>query len=183
MVHLDYNLAYYKLSQARVNQLALDQVHYLFVNFDYDNEMIKNIYLEKDKQGFIFKIQFTNIIDGNIYLVRKRFYPETLYDYVTLTLGNDFYDFYLENKYNPTYDNIDLRAAWYFLANDRNTPITIKWVRDNKYIFSYKKMCSYYSHPSKERSDIQTCCKNKGLIRDPVSNTWYCPDHFAKKSL
>lgn len=181
MIHLDYNLAYYKLTQARVNQLSVDQERYLFVDFDYFNDMVRNIYLEKDRQNFVFKIEFTNIINGNIYIVKKNFYPEELYDYVTLGLDDRFYDFYLENRFNPKYKNIDLRAVWYFVQNDKTTPLNIKWVRSNKYIFSYKRMCEAYDHPVKERADIQVCCKNIGMIHDIVTNTYKCPNHFRKK--
>ena len=178
---LDYNLAYYNLSQARVNQLGIEQERYLFVDFEYDNEMVKNIYQQKDNEGYVLKIEFTNITKGNIYLVRKRLYPETLYDYNTIVLGEDFYNFRSENLYNPNYNKIDLRAIWYFVMNDRTVPFFIKYVRDNKYIFSYKKMCSFVDHPIRDKGDIQTCCKNMGLLKDTVSNKWYCPDHFGKK--
>jgi hypothetical protein len=185
MIHLDYNLAYYKLTQARVNQLADDQERYLFVEFSYDDsiDLIKNIYLQKDnkKNKIVFKIEFTNLINGNIYAVKKKFYPEVLYDYVTLILDKRFEDFYYENQYNPIYKDIDLRLVWYFLHNDPTTPISIKWVRDSKYVFSYKRMCSAYVHPVKERADIQVCCKNMGLIKDPVTNNWFCPNHFGKR--
>lgn len=182
MVYLDYNLAYYKLTQARVNQLAMDQQRYLFVEFTYENDLIKNIYLEQDKQQqrkTVFKIEFTNILNGNVYAVKKDFYPEELYDYVTLVLDDRFLDFYYENKLNPKYKNIDLRVVWYFIVNDSNTPISIKHVRDSKYIFSYKKMCCVYSNPVKERADLVVCCKNVGLIKDPKTHLWYCPDHFS----
>ncbi len=181
MVHLDYNLAYYKLTQARVNQLAQDQEQYLFVEFNYQNELLKNIYLDNDREGYIFKIQFISLIDGNIYRVKKSFYPEELYDYVTLVLDDQFLDFYYENIKNPKYENIDLRLVWYFLQNDKNSPVTIKWVRDSKYIFSYKKLCEYYTRPIKERADIRLTCKNLGLIYDPNSKHYYCPNHFNIK--
>ena len=181
MIHLDYNLAYYKLTQARVNQLAQDQERYLFVEFDYQHELMKNIFLDKDRNGYIFKIEFTTLIEGNVYIVKKDFYPEELYDYITLVLDQRFADFYYENIMNPKYHNIDLRLIWYFLQNDKNTPITIKWIRDSKYIFSYKKMCDYYSRPIKERADIKLFCKKLGLIKDPSTNQYYCPDHFNKK--
>lgn len=181
MVHLDYNLAYYKLTQARANQLATDQNRYLFVEFEYQDDLVKNIFLEKDKSKEIFKIEFTNILNGNIYIVKKQFYPEELYDYVTMILDNRFLDFYYANRLNPVYKNIDLRAVWYFLMNDATTPLSIKFVRDSKYIFSYKKMCCAYNNPVKERADIQVCCKNVGLIRNPKTNLWYCPNHFNSK--
>lgn len=185
MVHLDYNLAYYKLTQARANQLATDQERYLFVEFTYDQDnnidLIKNVYHEKDKEGFIFKLDFTNIISGSILTVRKKFYPEELYDYVTLVLDKRFEDFYYTNQFNPVYNNIDLRIVWYFLNNDQSVDINIKYVRDSKYIFSYKKLCNYYERTVKERADIQLCCKNLGLIKDPNTNLYYCPDHFNKK--
>lgn len=178
---LDYNLAYYNLTQERVNQLAIDQERYLFVEFSYSNEMVKNIYHDKDRQKFIFKIEFTNITKGNVYLVKKTFYPEALYDYVTLDLNDEFYNFYLENRFNPKYNKIDLRAIWYFVMNDRTVPFFIKYVRDNKYIFSYKKMCEYTDHPVRDKGDIQITCKNLGLIKDNVTNMWLCPNHFPKK--
>ena len=183
MDSLDYNLAYYALTQERVNQLVTDQQRFIFIEFNYhQNEMLKNIYFEKDQQGFIFKIEFTNLLNGNILICKKEFYPETLYDYVTLDLNDEFYTFYLENINNPKYLGIDLRAIWYFISKDRNIEkeFNIKKVRDSKYIFSYKKLCEYYSYPERNHSDIKVCCKNVGILK-ASNNKYFCPDHFNKK--
>lgn len=188
MVELDYNQAYYALTQERVNQLAIDQQRYIFIECSYicndqtKREMLKNLYLKSDRnEHYVFKIEFTNSINGNIYIVKKDFYPETLYDYITLSLDDDFYDFYLDNKNNPKYWRIDLRIVWYFKRIDKQTDLYMKWVRDSKYIFSFKKLCEAYTHPVKERYDIRVCCKNVGIIKDNVTNTYLCPDHFCTK--
>ena len=82
---------------------------------------------------------------------------------------------------NPKYHNIDLRLIWYFFQNDKDSPVTIKWIRDSKYIFSYKKLCEYYERTVKERADIKLSCSNLGIIKDPETNSYYCPNHFNKK--
>jgi hypothetical protein len=180
--NLDYNLAYYALTQARANQLAIDQRRYIFVEFSYtDNNMLKNIYKQKDnQQDLIFKIEFNkenNGMDGNILVCKKSFYPETLYDYVTLNLDNDFYEFYLKNQYDPKYQDIDLRVLWYFVALDKDVDISIKKVRDTKFVFSYRKLCEAYEYTDKERSAIKVCCSNLGLLNH--NGMRLCPTHYS----
>jgi hypothetical protein len=176
--NLDYNLAYYGLTQARANQLAEDQNRFIFVEFAYENDLVKNIYLQKDnKQTIVFKVEINaNNINGNIFLVKKSFYPEALYDYITLTLDQEFYDFYLENQFNPKYRDMDLRAVWYFVMLDRTIEFNIKKVRETKYIFSYKKLCQAFDYPDKDHSDIKVTCNKLGLLKK--GETYLCPKHF-----
>ena len=166
--------------------MGTDQQRYIFLEFNYDNQLLKNIYREQDENKVLaFKIEmFTNNTAGNIFIVKKELYPEALYDYVTLNLDNEFYNFYLENKYNPKYKDIDLRAVWYFVALDRNVGFYIKKVRDTKYIFSYKRLCEAYDYPNRERRDVKVCCKNMGVMKKKsVVNdnklVYLCPKHFS----
>lgn len=110
---------------------------------------------------------------GRVYRNFKRDYPTK--SYVTITLDGKFYDFCVANLYNPLYQNIDLRVA-YYLTVVNNTQYKIKHIRPTKYEFSRAGICLHYDTPDPTVGHVRRACTNHPVMMG------YCPEHLAQNS-
>lgn len=175
----------FSMNEDQQKQFREDENRYLFIEFIYDElnvPELKEIYRDIDEKQFIFRIEYTNTKDidngsikGNVFLNKRSDYPERYYDYLTIELGSDFYDFYLANLYNPDYYRMDLRIIWW-INKDEKRPLKVKYVRPTKYIFQRRYICIAYDSPDPTRKHIKRACPNIGIfhLRD---NKFVCPTH------
>lgn len=146
----------------------------MFLEFITDSDLIRDIY--KD-DPFIYRIEYDVGNDGktgNAFKNRKEDYPREDFISVELTEDEFYREFYLKHRYNPRYDNIDLRLAYYL--NRYTDYYHVKFARNTCYHFSANKICDYYHYPDSRSLHFKTACFNDGIL--PKNGKLYCPEHI-----
>ena len=145
----------------------------MFLEFTTNSALIRDIY--KD-DPFIYRIEYDFGNDGKTgyaFKNRKEDYPRE--NFVTVDLTEDeFYEYYLKQKYNPNYDSVDLRLVFYL--NRYNDMYNVKFVRNTCYYFSAGKICAYYHYPDMEALHFKIACVNEGVLSK--NDKFYCPEHI-----
>jgi len=144
----------------------------LFIDFDYQNEMVKEVYRNDD---MVFKIIFDHELStsGAAYKVRKQDYKQM--NFITTILDDAFWYFYLKNVNNSKLRDIDLRI-YYYLNQREEVKYKCKIAgRPTKIIFSKVNMCCAFDYPDRERKNIKVACINDAFTQ--LSGKYYCLSH------
>ena|ERR1044072_3165034 len=145
-----------------------------FVEFDYQNNMVKEIY-RNDYDAF--KIIFDNETSttGSAYKINKKDYKQM--NFLTAILDDKFYEFYLHNVKNSNLIDIDLRI-YYYLNKTEDVKYKCKIAgRPTKIVFSKINMCSAFVYPDRERKNIKVACVNDAFTK--LNGKYYCLSHLS----
>lgn len=144
-----------------------------FVEFQYENDMLKEIYRNNP---YVLKIIFDQeeSLTGAAYLIRKQDYKQMFF--LTTVLDDAFYWFYLKNINNSNLRDVDLRLYYYLnLHEDIKYKVKIAG-RNTKIIFSKTNMCSAFDYPDRERQNIKVACINDASTQ--IDGKYYCLNHL-----
>lgn len=150
-----------------------------FLEFTTSNELIKDLHRH---DPFIFRLEYDVSNNGKTGMAFKNLKSDYRHEnFITLDLDQDYYDFYLRHKYNPTYENLDLRLVYYLNRNYYNETsrelYRIKLIRDTLYHFSVSQICAFYEYPDREHLHYRIACTNDGIL-EMEKGKFYCPEHI-----
>lgn len=147
-----------------------------FIEFDYQNEMLKEVYRNDQ---YVFKIIFDqeSSITGTAYKIRKQDYIQM--NFLTFVLDDQFYYFYLKNLKNSNLTDIDLRIYYYLNINEEVKYKMKIGGRSTKILFSKTNMCSGFDYPNREKKTIKVACTNDSFTE--INGRFYCLEHLNTK--